>query len=381
MKTVRTYKMKLVGSSQKFEEVSTSYLKAANWLSKIVFSRKIPGNPNQLAREFYSTTREKFNLPSQVTLSLFRQVVASYKTMKSNKQWNLAVYKKKSVPIVWKRDFNLSRKGLTIWGQKCSVKTRPLPDGKWGDSKLLKYKSKWYLCLIIKFKDPELKTMGTILGVDSGIKNLATAVSSNSNQTLFLSGKTLNHRRHQIRKVRSKVASVGTPSAKRLLKRLSQKEASVTQQELHVASKRLVTFAEKVDTKTIVFENLVGIRKASRTKGKKLRSMTHRWPYAMFFFFVSYKAKAKGIDVEYIDPKYTSQSCPFCGYVNKSNRKGLCFKCKSCNHQDNADRIGAINMSLRSILSRQAEMERAAVNQLIVAPPVATSLRARPVGH
>lgn len=370
MNSVRTFKMKLVGPSRKFEDVCQNYLLAANWLSKIIFSRKIPENPNQLAREFYSTIREKFSLPSQVTLSLFRQVTASYKSMKSNKCWSLAVYKNKTVPIVWKRDFNLTKKGLTVWGQLYSVQSRPLSQGKWSDSKLIKHKKEWYLCLTIKNENPELLTTGTILGVDSGIKNLATAISSNSNKTLFLSGKSFNHHRKQIRDVRSKVASVGSPSAKRLLKRLSQKEAAVTKYELHTASKRLVSFAEKTDTKMIVFEDLIGIRKSSRKKGKKLRSSIHRWPYAMFFFFVDYKAKAKGINVEYVDPKFTSQSCPYCGYVNKRNRNGIQFCCKSCQYKDNADRIGAKNLVLRSILLRQAEAERAAINQLIVSESI-----------
>ena len=43
----------------------------------------------------------------------------------------------------------------------------------------------------------------------------------------------------------------------------------------------------------------------------------------------------------------------------KANRNGLVFRCKSCDYQDNADRVGGTNVCLRSILQRQAVGERA----------------------
>jgi putative transposase len=359
MKTVRTYKLKIISENTKFLETSTSYLLAINWLSKIVFERNKNTTAPNLSREFYATIREKFNLPSQLTCSLFRHVMSTYRTMKSNKQWNLATYKKVNIPICWKRDFNISKtKGLTIWGTPVNFKSKPLPEGKWLDSKLKLINETWYILLSIEVDVPVLKSTGTVLGVDSGIKNILTATDKKSNKTFYISGNKLNHKRLCIRQTKAKVASVGTQSAKRLLKRLSGKEKAVTQQLLHTASKRLVTFAESVGAKTIVMENLKGIRKI-RKQHKKQRAKNHRWPFALCQFYIGYKANAKGIGVEFVNPAYTSQSCPVCGHTEEANRNGLVFRCKSCNYQDNADRVGSINIGLRSLFQRQGVEERA----------------------
>lgn len=359
MKTVRTFRLKIISENPKFLEVSTNYLKAINWLSNIIYQRKYPITPPTLSREFYATIRENFHLPSQLTCSLFRHIYSTYTSMKSNRQWNLATYKKYNIPICWKRDFNISKtKGLTIWGNKTTYQSIKLPEGKWSDSKLKLIKNNWYILLTIEIDVPELKTTGSIIGVDSGIKNILTSTDKKSNKTLYISGSVLNHRRLCLRHTKAKVASVGTPSAKRLLKRLSGKEKSVTQLLLHTASKQLVAFAESVGANKIMMEDLTGIRKIKK-QNKKQRAKNHRWPYAQCQFYIGYKAAAKGIDIDYVNPAYTSQSCPICGHTEETNRKGLIFRCKSCNYQDNADRIGSINIGLRSILQRQAVEERA----------------------
>jgi putative transposase len=370
MKAIRTVKLKLTSGTTRFTEVTTAYRDAANWLSPVIFNLGKPSTPAQLSRKYYTIIREKFNLPSQVTCSLFRHVVAAYRTMKSNKQWKLAVFKKLVVPICWRRDFSVTTKSpLSIWGKPITFQSREVPQGQWSDSKL-KYSGKhWYLCLTVEIDIPEVKSTGTIVGVDSGIKNILTATDKKTNKTLYISGSVLNYRRLCLRQTKAKVASVGTPSSKRLLKRLSGREKSVTQQLLHTASKQLVAFAESVGARSIVMEDLTGIRSSKKPTHHKQRARNHRWPFRQCQFYISYKAAAKGIGVEFVSPAHTSQSCPICGHTEKANRNGLKFRCRSCDWQDHADRTGSINIGLRSLLQRQAVGERAAINPLIVANP------------
>jgi IS605 OrfB family transposase len=351
------------------ESICSNYLEAANWLSEIIYQRQLIQSPVKLHGEFYSTIRGMFDLPSQVVCSLFRAVVGSYKAARKKKH-KLIVYKKQSVPLCWTKDFNITeRKGFTVFNVPSIYQSKSIPEGKWCDSKLKKIGKSWYICLCVKVKIPEPKSSGVVAGIDSGIKNICTVWTPK--KTLFVSGSSLNEKRKRIRQVRSKVASVGTPSSKKLLKRLSQKESSVTQQHLHVVSRRLVDFAEQMNVSTLVFEDLRGIRKGSEKKAKRMskenRATISRWPFAQLQFYVEYKAAAKGISVEYVDPKFTSQECSVCGYVHKSNRKGIDFICKNCGHQDHADRNGAINIASRSIPRGYTHEERAVVNPLIVA--------------
>jgi transposase len=49
-----------------------------------------------------------------------------------------------------------------------------------------------------------------------------------------------------------------------------------------------------------------------------------------------------------VNPAYTSQMCPSCGYVNRFNRSGTKFQCRSCGRVSHADVIGGINLLGRS---------------------------------
>ena len=80
-------------------------------------------------------------------------------------------------------------------------------------------------------------------------------------------------------------------------------EASVTEHAVHVASKRLVNWADSVGARKIVLEDLSNIREASKSKGKTLRSRINRWPYGKFTFCVTYKAASKGISVRLFLPR------------------------------------------------------------------------------
>ena len=59
-----------------------------------------------------------------------------------------------------------------------------------------------------------------------------------------------------------------------------------------------------------------------------------------------------------VEPAYTSQTCPVCGYTDKGNRDGKEFRCKCCGHEDDADHVGAVNICERgqdSVISEICE--------------------------
>lgn len=66
----------------------------------------------------------------------------------------------------------------------------------------------------------------------------------------------------------------------------------------------------------------------------------------------AYRALAKALStkapVEVVNPAYTSQECPSCGHVHRSNRMGVKFKCRSCGRLAHADWVGASGVLRRS---------------------------------
>ena len=352
MKAIRTFKCK-IGRSDAIDDLVIQYTQAASWVSEQVFKSR-EKNSNRLHRAFYGTIREKFKLPSQLSCSIFRQVTSTYKTIASSGNWNLAVYRKPTLPLTIGRDLLRNKRGITILGQFISLEKVSLPDGKWQDSKLKRIGKVWYLLLAHEVEIPDPKISGSIVGVDFGIKRLMVATNSDNHKTFFFKGGVENHHRSCIRRTRAAVQSVGTRSSRRLLKRMSGHEASVTVNLLHRASKQLVSYAVANGARRIVCEDLSNVRDSSLNKGKDLRSKVHRWPYAKGQFFVSYKAAAVGIEFEKINPRNTSRGCPLCGDVSVSNRNGLQFCCKKCGHRDDADRNASKNIRMRSVVSAQA---------------------------
>lgn len=63
---------------------------------------------------------------------------------------------------------------------------------------------------------------------------------------------------------------------------------------------------------------------------------------------LEFKASVIGFDRKQVNPAYTSQTCPSCGYLDKANRNGDRFQCMNCGHAEQADRVGALNIKARS---------------------------------
>ena len=66
----------------------------------------------------------------------------------------------------------------------------------------------------------------------------------------------------------------------------------------------------------------------------------------------AYRALAHNLETKAptikVNPAYTSQECPSCGYVSRRNRSGVNFVCRSCGRESHADVVGGINLLRRS---------------------------------
>jgi putative transposase len=86
-----------------------------------------------------------------------------------------------------------------------------------------------------------------------------------------------------------------------------------------------------------------------RGKGpsKEISRRVSQWRRSTLKERFEFKASAAGCRREQVNPAYTSQTCPECGYLDKTNRKGDEFQCRKCGHRGDADQIAAQNQKSR----------------------------------
>jgi putative transposase len=222
---------------------------------------------------------------------------------------------------------------------------------KVASSDLIERKGKFWLHIVVSVPEPVVAPSDEVIGVDLGLNR--PAVTSNHQ---FLGGrhwKEVDRRRFRLRR---KLQSKGTRSAKRHLKQLSGKQRRFHRDCDHVLSKSLVKSTPA--GATIVFENLTHIRESSRMeRGKGNRNVEnkrklHSWTFEQLYRFTLYKANEHGIRVERIDPRHTSQTCSRCGYQARNNRRSQSlFHCRSCEYQLNADLNAAQNIRSKYLAS------------------------------
>jgi len=109
----------------------------------------------------------------------------------------------------------------------------------------------------------------------------------------------------------------------------------------------LIRVAEKENINTIVLEDL------SLSPEEKNALKFPKWNYYQLQTFIEQKAKEKGINVKKINPAYTSQRCPECGFVafikDMVRPKRDLFICPKCGFKEHADYVGALNIGTENI--------------------------------
>lgn len=191
------------------------------------------------------------------------------------------------------------------------------------------------ICVNIPTQPPG-KTPRTI-GVDLGRRSIAATSTEKT-----WNGDKLNQTRDRYSRVRANVQSKRTKSSKRLLRRLSGRERRFQSWLNHNIAKKLVTEAKQSNS-ALAFENLKGIRQSlnKKPRSKKERRKTNNWAFYQLKEYVIYKAAIAGVEVVFVPPAYTSQTCARCHHVHpergRSYRSGEKFKCGNCGWSHNAD--------------------------------------------
>lgn len=225
-------------------------------------------------------------------------------------------------------------------------------------SKLIydKKKKMWRLNLSYSFEAETVKSLdsGKILGVDLGIVYPICASVYGDWARFTINGGEIEtvSRRIDARKWALQKQSaycgdgrIGHGRTKRCepANRIADKIARFRDTANHKYSRALVGYAIKNGCGVIQMEDLTGV---TTDKDKFLRS----WSYYDLQTKIKNKAAEAGIKVNMIRPKYTSQRCSKCGYIDKENRpEQAVFHCGKCGFSANADYNASQNIAIKDI--------------------------------
>ena len=176
-----------------------------------------------------------------------------------------------------------------------------------------------------------------VIGVDLGRRDIATTSTGKS-----WSGEQIQKVRDRYSKVRSNVQSKRTRNSRRLLRRLSGREQRFQKWLNHNISHQIVQEAKQSDA-ALAFEDLTNIRESlnQKPRSKTERRRTNNWAFYQLRLFTQYKANIAAVQIVFVPPAYTSQTCSRCHHVHpvkgKSYRNGKVFKCGHCGFEHDAD--------------------------------------------
>ncbi len=337
------------------DETMSVYSDACNFVSDYVFHTH-DLKQFSLNKVLYSTLREKFGLKSQMAQSVFKTVIARYKTILENqKEWIQPSFKKPQYDLVWNRDYSLTQNYFSVNTLNGRVKLPYFAEGmskyfdhtiyKFGTAKLVNKHGKYFLHIPVSYdiEESNISDICNVVGIDRGI-NFVVATYDSKHKSGFVSGKAIKQKRASYAKLRKELQMRQTPSSRRRLKAIGQRENRWMQDVNHQVSKALVENNPKHTL--FVLEDLSGVRNATERVRTKDRYVSVSWSFYDLEQKLIYKAKQNQSTVIKVDPRYTSQCCPICGHIEKSNRnkKIHLFTCKNCGYKSNDDRIGAMNL-------------------------------------
>lgn len=351
MKTIRTISCKLQtvpAQVEHIEQTLKAFANACNYVSQYGQKHKI-SNQFKLQRGCYKIVREKFGLSANLAVRAIARVAVCLRAKKNS------LFRPTSIDydariFTYKESDNLVSLTLLYGRSKFFLdigkyQRNALRGKKPTSATLCKKHNGYFLDIQIKEDSPEpLKPKG-MLGVDLGVKNIATTSTGR-----IFSSQALNSyriKRHKIRKSLQSKAAKGKHSTRkncrRILKRLSGKESRAAKNINHTISKRIIDEAKESEL-AIALENLTGIRERTNKRLRRSqRGLHNSWSFYQLKSMILYKAQRAGVPVVQINPRYTSLMCSSC--LHAGIRRGSKFFCSNCGNISDADLNAAQNIA------------------------------------
>src|SRR5699024_10103793 len=351
-----TVKIKLLPTKEQavvLTEMSKTYISTINDLV------------SEMVKEKKSTKKTSKNvdvsLPSAVKNQAIKDAKSVFKKAKKTKFETVPVLKKPT--CIWNNQnysFDFTHISLPIIVDGKTKKTRirallidkdnrnfDLLKHKLGTLRVTNKSNIWIAQISVTIHTTQ-KTGLKVMGLDLALKLHAVAVTDH--EKVHLNGNSKQNKVKK-RKFRSVRKELGGKKKLNAIRKLNNKEQRWLQDQDHKVSRAIVNFAKENKISVIRLERLANIRQTTRTSRKNEKNM-HTWSFYRLSQFIEYKANLAGMKVEYVNPAYTSQTCPKCSERNKAQDRK--YKCK-CGFEGHRDIIGAMNIRYAPVVDGKSQ--------------------------
>ncbi|WXG44247.1 MAG: transposase [Promethearchaeati archaeon SRVP18_Atabeyarchaeia-1] len=315
----------------------------------------------QLHRKTYARLRAEHNIASQLVIEATSHAWSIRKTASRGVEGCIVRFDSRLF------SFKQTKRGNPVLALRTSAERIGLPLSRDGAYQRLQahLSQGWKLTSIIMKRGlrflaalskemPASQVRRNWLGVDVNSPRIATSTVGPGvgvlKQTYY--GEEVSTRQFNFEKRRAALQQLRDTSSRSKaglkLKRLGKRQRNYTRTSIWLVANQIVQQAEARGA-SIAIEKLSHLRKRRGEWSAASRRKVNRTPYGFLRHALRHIAERQGVLLVEIDPRYTSQMCPYCAYTSKANWRGYSyFKCRACGYEANRDRAASLNIALRA---------------------------------
>jgi transposase, IS605 OrfB family, central region len=363
VKAIRVTVSMKIAVSEPLLALVNNYVKALRfalfWLKENVPNPNEKGVLGKVHEKLYTRLREEYNLPSKVAEDCYRDALSVYKGWYNNPKKGRfpRVYE----PTVWltpKASYNVDFEAMSV--RITSVGELPIL----GYPRNLKEYANWRMResrLAVKDGKAFLKVV-----FEKPLDNVESkeSIAIDINMSEIVVGKDDEHyvriptRLEEVHRWKSLAENLQKKyprrwkENKRILHRIHSfhlKAKRVMEDYARKVGKWVVEIAEDFGANIIKLENLRNlIKNVDRLPGE-FRDKLYLMQYRRLQYWISWQARKHGVVVEFVNPRYSSVSCPKCGQKMRgvSHRWSKC----ACGYENDRDVIAITNLNGRGSLT------------------------------
>jgi len=374
VKAIRATVSMKIALSEPLLALVNNYVKAIRftlfWLKENVPNPEEKGVLGKVHEELYEKLREEYNLPSKVAEDCYRDALSIYKGWyNSPKKGRFPrVYK----PTVWltpKASYNVdfermnvriaSVGELLILGYPRNLKD--YMSWRMREARLVIKDGKAFLKVVFEKPLDNVEPKESI-AVDINMAEVVVGKDDEHYVRISTRLDEVHHWKSLAENLQRKYPRRWREN-KRILHRIysfHQKARKVMEDFARKVGRWVVDVAKRMGVNVIKLESLKNLIKNVSKLSKEFHDKFYLMQYRRLQYWISWQARKHGMVIEFVNPSYSSVSCPKCG--KRMEEVGYrWFKC-SCGYENDRDVIAVVNLNGRGSLTLSTAPQMRDVN-------------------